>query len=74
MFYYYIEPSELYIGPNEIYGVLVNSNSENLYLRFKISMYEGCILRTIIDDVKTDNHKRFRTSSALGFQYETLQP
>ncbi|CDW82926.1 neutral alpha-glucosidase c [Stylonychia lemnae] len=37
-----------------------------------MSMYSGGILRVVIDDVKTGNHKRFRTSSVMGFEYLTL--
>ena len=36
-------------------------------------MYEGGLLRVIIDDAKIGNHKRFRASSMLGFEYMTLK-
>ena len=36
-------------------------------------MYEGGSLRVIIDDAKVGNHKRFRTSTMMGFEYLSLK-
>ena len=54
-------------------------------MRFKFSLYEQGIFRVIIDDVITtpssqvasspsqkEPHKRFKASSYLGFEYQTL--
>eukprot|EP00347_Sterkiella_histriomuscorum_P017870 403347661 len=38
-----------------------------------MSMYEQGIFRVIIDDVRTANHKRFKSSSYMGFEYVTLK-
>ncbi len=39
----------------------------------KLALYEGGSLRVIIDDVKVGNHKRFRTSTMMGFEYLTMK-
>ena len=36
-------------------------------------MYEGGILRMIIDDVNIVKHRRFRTSSSFGFEQQSLK-
>ena len=61
----------------EIFGTLVNSNTfkngKIHYLKFKIQMYEGGILRMIVDDVKIVKHRRFRTSEHFGFEAGTMK-
>ena len=37
-----------------------------------MGMYKGGVLRVMVDDVKTGNHKRFRTSTVMGFESHTL--
>ena len=61
-------------GKSELFGVLVNSNNAEYYLRFKVSLYQGGILRVMIDDVNVVHHKRFRTSTTMGFEYQSLKP
>jgi hypothetical protein len=71
-YFYYVEPQYIVVENNEVSGLIVNSNNENIYMRFKLTFIMGGIMKVIIDEAESKNHKRFKVSSMIGYETNNL--